>query len=578
VSESLSSAASDLAAVAEAYWRAECEESTLTAMLAGQPSEATYIFRLAPADADRRDQTARGLLESLERIPTAGLDSQDRVTHALLRRELEAVREQHRVRAHLKPWLLPGGPEFNAVFFANSTALDSAAAADLYLQRLRSIPGFLEDVAASMRLGLETGHRYPRFVLEGAIANIRAAASITVESSPWFGPLARSPIKTAEFSAIAERAAAVIRDEVLPSLSRYADFLAGPMLAGARETIACTDAPLGREYYEAFVRLFTTLEMTPDEIHALGLSEVVRLEAELTKVASDAGFDGDLARYRDFMSKSSDFVAANPAQLRNQLEAVCKRIDGRIPAFFSRLPRITYGVDSIPLAMSQSLPPAYAQPSPADYSAAGVFWITSLPERCPSYLHLPFALHEAWPGHLMHIALMQEATDLPAFRRNGAVKYTVTIEGWALYCESLGVDMGLYATPHEHFGRLQTEMWRAVRLVLDTGIHWLGWSRSQAIDYFMEKVALPRDTIEQEVDRYIAMPAQALAYQIGNICIRELRRKAETALGPRFSFREFHSVLMGAGAVSLPILEQVITAWIEAHQAGAPPPDHRHAA
>ncbi|MCA3254882.1 MAG: DUF885 domain-containing protein, partial [Alphaproteobacteria bacterium] len=187
--------------------------------------------------------------------------------------------------------------------------------------------------------------------------------------------------------------------------------------------------------------------------------------------------------------------------------------------------------------------------------------------RCPSYMHLPIALHEAWPGHLMHIAMLQEAAGLPDFRRHSAVRYTVAIEGWALYCETLGIEMGLYDSPDQHFGRLQMEMWRAVRLVVDTGLHWLRWPRAKALAYFTDRVAIPADTAAQEIDRYIAMPAQALAYQIGNLKMRELRARAEAALGPRFSVRDFHAALIGGGAATLPVLDMIVDDWIARNQA-----------
>ncbi|MEG3153639.1 DUF885 domain-containing protein [Sphingomonas sp. RB1R13] len=551
-----------LAELAERYWKQECEESTLTAVLAGEPSDATYLFRASPADAARRDRAAADMLSELDKIFQQELLPGDRITHGLLRRELNAVREQFSVQAHLKPWLLPAGPEFNTIFFANSTALSSAEDAALYVERLRSIEGFLGDIRASLAAGLEAGHRYPRTVLEAALPAIRALGGGNPRETAWYGPFKRAAIHGGEFDEAAERAASVIEEVVQPALRAYSDFLAGPMSAAARETLSCTDAPNGRTYYQSFVRYFTTTDMSPDEIHQLGLNEVARIAGEMDTVSVKAGF-ASMEAYREHLSTSPEFVIDDPERLREQLEALCKRIDRRIPAFFKRLPRITYGVESMPPTLAASMPPAYAQPSPADNSTAGIFWVTSLPERCPTYMHLPLALHEAWPGHLMHIAMLQEADKLPAFRRNGAVKYTVLVEGWALYCETLGIEMGLYETLDQHFGRLQMEMWRAVRLVVDTGLHWHNWSREQAIGYFAKHVALPEETIAQEVDRYVALPAQALAYQIGNLKMRELRTRAERALGSHFSVRDFHAAIISGGAVSLPVLEMIVDDWIE---------------
>jgi uncharacterized protein (DUF885 family) len=297
-------------------------------------------------------------------------------------------------------------------------------------------------------------------------------------------------------------------------------------------------------------------------VHTLGLAEVARIGAEIEAVAAEAGFAGRLADYRHFLATDPQFIAPSADALRTSVEALCKRVDRRIPEFFGLIPRITYGVQSIPEAVSARMPPAYAQPSPADGSTAGIFWISGLPSKAPSYLHPAIVVHEAWPGHLMHLALLNEQTELPAFRRHGAVKYTACVEGWALYCETLGVEMGLYTTPHEHYGRLELELWRAVRLVVDTGIHVHGWSREQALAYMSERLTLSRDTLEGEVDRYAALPAQALGYQIGNL---QLRRCASAPSSTRRALPapRFHTAVMSAGAVTLPVLDDLVSDWLQ---------------
>jgi uncharacterized protein (DUF885 family) len=253
--------------------------------------------------------------------------------------------------------------------------------------------------------------------------------------------------------------------------------------------------------------------------------------------------------------------------LRERVEALAKRIDGKIPSILGHLPRATYGVQSIPAAASEKLPMAYAQPNPADGSAPGTFWINGLPDRVPTYSLVSVTLHEAWPGHLMHIALMQEMTALPMFRRANFTKYGACLEGWAMYCETLGHELGLYETPHQHYGQLDMEMWRACRLVVDTGLHAKGWTREEAVQYMAERLSLTRSAIEAEVDRYIAMPAQALAYHLGGLKFRELRAKAQLQLGERFNLRDYHDQLMAAGAVTLPVLEEIIDSWLDSHAA-----------
>ena len=555
----------ELLALAERFWQFQRHEFPLTALLAGQPNDDPTMWREAPQDFDRRAQQAGAMLAELARIPTAGLSLQDRITHRLLQRELDDLRDAHATLSHNKPWLLPVGPEFNTIYFANSSAIGTVADAERYVDRLASVPMYLGGVQACLREGLARGVRTPRVVLAAALPNLRSAMAGTAEASPWFGPFKRTPAAAQPgVLRAAARARGVIEQALVPALRALHDTLENEVLPQARDTIACLDDPQGREFYAFWARHFTTTATaTPEAIHALGSSEVARLEDEIAAVAARAGFANDIAGYRRFLSSDPQFLAPSAEALRERCEAVCKCIDAKIPAYFGRLPRITYGVQSIPAAASERMPPAYAQPNPADGTSAGTFWVSSLPEKAPSYLHLPLALHEGWPGHLMHIALMQEMTELPMFRRANFTKYSACLEGWALYCETLGVEMGLYETPHQHYGRLDMEMWRACRLVVDTGIHVKGWTRERAIDYMLARLSLSRATVEAEVDRYIAMPAQALGYQIGNLKFRELRARAQSRLGDRFDVRAYHDQLMAAGPVTLPVLEDVVDDWID---------------
>lgn len=559
-------ASARLANLAECYWEFECEEFPFNAFVAGMKTDAVRIFRTAAADHDRRDARAADFLAELGGIAVEDLTAQEQATHALMLRELEGLREQYRVKAHMRPWLLPAGPDFNTVFFANSTALETQADAALYVERLKAFPDYLADVSANLLAGHAEGTRFPRAVLEAASNNTRGMANLAVDQSPWFGPFKRS---VSGFSTDQDRAIAVIETALKPALIAFADLLAGPLMEGARESVSCAEMPGGRDFYEVFVKHFTTTDMSPEEVHELGRSEVARIEAEMQSIAEQAGYAGNLPAYRRFLNQDPQFVAKSRDDLLCKLESLCKRVDKRIPAFFARIPRITYGVDIIPEAMSAALPPAYAQPAPANGSAPGIFWASGNLSKCPSWMHVPLVVHEAWPGHLMHLAILQELDELPEFRRNGAVKYTAYIEGWALYCETLGVEMDLYQTPHDHYGRLEGEMWRACRLVVDTGIHWFRWSREEAIAYMRERLALDDVTIASEVDRYAAMPAQALGYQIGNLHIRKLRQRAEAELGPRFAPRAFHKAVMTTGAVTLPVLDHLVGDWLAREQAGS---------
>lgn len=558
-----------LARLAERYWEFCCYELPFSAILAGEDTADAVLFREAPADYDRRRDGAAALLAELSGISVAALNAQDHATARLLHRELQTTLDFHAVRAHLRPSLYPAGPDFNLLYFANSATAASLAAAERYVARLATVPAFLADLKSSLAAGRQFGFRYPGHVLRRATHAVRASLTAQAEQSPLYGPFKRSTATaTAAVRRVGEEALRLIGGEIIPALAGYAGFLDDTLLPAARDSIACSDDLLGPEYYGLLVRNFTSLDLTAEEVHELGLAEVARLEAEIEGVAQAAGYGGNAKGYRQFLVSEKAFYAVSVDAHLEQVRALCKRIDRHIPAYFGRLPRITYGVECIPAGLAVSLPPAYAQPSPADNSAPGIFWLTSLTEKCPTYMYPSLALHEAWPGHLMQIALMQEQEQLPKFRRNGALKYTACIEGWAMYCELLGICMGLYATPAENFGRLNMEMWRAARLVVDTGIHVCGWSRDQAIAYLSALVSIPRDTVEAEVDRYIALPGQALAYQPGNLKFRELRARAEQALGDRFDLRHFHDALIAAGPVTLPVLDDLIEHWLRSQRDG----------
>ena len=557
-----------LQALAERYWQFLRHEFPLGALLAGQPLDDPTLFREAPTDFERRAGQAASMLAELEAIPASMLASQDRITHRLLQRELGDLREMHATGSHLRPWLLPVGPEFNTIYFANTSQIPHAAAARAYVARLATLPAFFADVQACMRTGAGLGVRHPRVVLAATAGNLRAAAAGDAGHTPWFGPFKRSPVAADPAVAReAQRALDVIEGGIQPSLLALAEFVERELLPHARATIACTEGPKGAEFYAFWVRHFTTCaDATPQAIHRLGLEQVARLEGEIAEVAAQAGFPGDVPGYRRFLRDDPGFYAGSAEELLQRVQALTRRIDGRIPTIIGHLPRATYGVQSIPAAAAEKLPLAYAQPNPADGSSAGMFWISSLPERVPAYLHVSLALHEAWPGHLMHIALMQEMDTLPMFRRANFTRYTACLEGWAMYCEGLGEELGLYETPHQRFGRLDMEMWRACRLVVDTGIHLEGWSREQAVEYMAQRLTLSRPAIEAEVDRYIAMPAQALGYMVGGLKFRQLRERAQRLMGESFDLRAFHDRLLAAGAVTLPVLEETIDDWL-AHRA-----------
>nr|WP_316640449.1 DUF885 domain-containing protein [uncultured Roseateles sp.] len=549
------------------FWHFQCDESPIAALLAGQASSHKLLLREAPVDHLRRARLATEMLAELSAFGTATLSAQQQISARLLLRELELLIDGVAVNAHLRPMIYPIGPDASLQFFAQSTAFGSVADAKLYNERLRHIPESFEGLQTSLQQGVINGIRMPKLVIQHAVATVRANASMALEDSPFFSPFKR---KSADrlFDNEAHRCLLILCERVLPALHAYADFIEKVLGEAAQDSTACIDNPQGREFYRHMVREFTTLNEDPTEIHAFGLAEVARLSEAMTEVARSAGYS-TLAQFTTELKNDTAQFASSGEALRQQIEVLSKRIDARMPEFFGRLPRMSYGVQSIPEAVAASMPPAYAQPNPADGSAAGIHWITSLPDRCPAYIHIPLALHEAWPGHLMHLALMQEMTELPAFRRYGAMRYSACLEGWALYCEALGEDLNLYDTPAKRYGRLEMEIWRAVRLVVDTGLHWLHWPREQALQFMLQHMAMSQATLEAEVDRYIGMPAQALGYQLGNRSFREYRARAQVRLGTRFNLRRFHDTLMSAGPASLDVLSDLVDQWVDAELVAA---------
>jgi len=555
-------AAAALAELCARYWAFQCDENPTLAIMASAPVTHDELLRLAPADHERRATTAKAMLAGMSAISIEGLGAGDRATYAILRRELQELVDGFELQAHRRPSLYPLGVDVGVAYVAGMVALQSEADARRWLNRLRRIPAGLQGLVESLDEGVRAGLRYPRLVIERTATQTLGVVGTPPRESPIFGPFLKAGPRGEAFAAITEAALHAIEHEVYPAFRAYVTFVREQLGKVARDTLSCMDDPQGEAFYREQVRHFTTLDIDPHEVHRFGFAEVQRITADMREVAAAAGFPGDLAGYvRRLKADPAQFAPSGEA-LREQLESVCKRIDGKVPEFFGRLPRTTYGVTSMPPSVATTQPPALAMPGPADHSAAGQVWITSLPDRCPRYMHLPLALHEAWPGHVMHVALTQELDGLPAFRRHGALGYSVWLEGWALYCERLGEEMGFYDTPDKRYGRLEMEMWRALRLVVDTGIHAKGWSREQAIDLMLQHMAMPRPTIEAEVDRYIGLPAQALAYQLGNRKFRELRERAEARLGDRFNRRAFHDALMAAGPVTLGVLDEHIEWWI----------------
>jgi uncharacterized protein (DUF885 family) len=383
--------------------------------------------------------------------------------------------------------------------------------------------------------------------------------------SAFYAPFDSIPatIPPAEATRLKAAGAAAIREAVIPAFAKVARFLVETYIPGARKTIAAADLPGGRAIYRAQIREYVTRDMTPEDLHALGLREVARIRAAMEAVRREVKFQGDLPAFLQHLRTAPEFYAKTPDELLMHAAFIAKTIDGMLPRFFGLLPRLPYRVEAVPASIAPFYTGGRYVQAAEGGDEPGTYWVNTydLPSR-PLYALPSLTLHEAVPGHHLQIALAAEQRGLPPFRR--FAYFSVTGEGWALYSEKLGEEMGLYRTPYERFGRYTYEMWRACRLVVDTGIHALGWSREQANAFMRENTALSVHEIETEVDRYIGWPGQALSYKVGEIRIRELRARAEQALGARFDLKRFHDTILALGSVPLPVLEEEVERYIGA--------------
>jgi uncharacterized protein (DUF885 family) len=437
--------------------------------------------------------------------------------------------------------------------------------------RLEGVPALVDQTIVLLKEGLQAGLTPPRVTLRDVPQQVRNQIVDDPRESPLLHGFSRLPesIPAGEGERLRVRAAAAYAAHVGPAYRRLYEFLVDRYIPAARESIAMRALPDGEAWYAWSVRHYTTTRLTPDEIHVVGLSEVERIRAEMDGAIAASGFTGTFHDFARFLRTDPRFYFEKAGDLLAAYRDICKRADPELVRLFGRLPRLPYGVKPVPAYAEKSQTTAYYEPGSPATGRPGYFFANTydLPSR-PIWEMQPLALHEAVPGHHLQIALAQEMEDVPEFRRHGG--FTAFVEGWGLYAESLGAEMGFYADPYALFGRLSYELWRAVRLVVDTGMHWLGWSRQQAIDYFKDNSGKAEHDIIVEVDRYIVWPGQALAYKIGEMKIKELRARAARELGPAFDLRAFHDLVLGAGALPLDVLGERVAAWTAARTAPAP--------
>ena len=546
--------------------------------LVNDPLSATYLgdtrFNdrwpdVSRASLDRIHASDIAVLASLKRIPRARLSSADQLNYDLFQDGY-----QDRLAAwpfHLEAYSVDarGGVQtLNEV--AELMPFETVADYDLWLKRLAALPAFLDQTVVLLREEARAKRTQPRALMERVLPQLAMQVAATPEASPFYARFKDFPkaIPAAERERLAAAARRVIGDGVIPAYRRFEQFFKDEYVPACRTTDGIWDTPDGDAFYRNRIRHYTTTTRTAAEIHALGLAEVARNRAEMQKVLDEVGFQGTLPEFFTKLRTDPQFYYATPEELYRAYVVIAKQIEPELPKLFGRLYRLPFGVRPIPDTSAPNTTTAYYMDGSADGRRAGYFYVNLYrPEVRPKWEMEVLTAHESVPGHHLQLSIARELGDLPQFRRHA--DYTAFVEGWALYSERLGYDLGLYKDPYSRFGQLTYDMWRSVRLVVDTGIHAEHWTRQQAIDYFKDNAGKTETDIVNEIDRYIGWPGQALAYKSGQLKILELRAEAERALGAKFDVRAFHDTVLGSGALPLEVLERQVRAWIAAQSHAA---------
>lgn len=562
------SAAAELEAIVEEYFERYLELNPIAATAIG---DDRYDDRLGnPLDPEHlvaAEAVDRHFLERLLAIDMRLLEGQDLLTYQTFRRGREMSLEGYRFPDHLQPITQQLSI---ANFFVQ---LGSGAGVhpfktvrnyDDFLGRVSDFVVVVDQAIENMRIGMRTGVVRPRVLMEKVLPQLDTQLVDAAEDSLFFTPITDMPadFSDADRQRLTAAYSEAIEAQIIPAYRRLRSFIGDEYLGAARESIGLADLPDGQAWYAYLVRLRTTTDLTPAEIHQIGLDEVARIHGEMRAVMGEVGFEGDLHEFFDFLNSDDRFYFDEPDELIQGYRDMSDHIAGLAPKLFDVFPQTGFEVRRVEPFREQSASGGSYQRGSADGKRPGVFYVNAYDIKArPKWAMESLFLHEAIPGHHFQLSIQQELDGIPRFRRFGT--YTAFTEGWGLYAESLGRELGLYADPYQYFGALNAELWRAIRLVVDTGLHAKGWSRQEVLDYMYANSAVKEARAVSEAERYMASPAQALAYKIGQLKIRELRTRAEHALGDAFDVRAFHAAVIGDGTLPLDLLEEKIDRWIE---------------
>jgi len=556
----------DFEKILDDHWAMSLKEYPSFASRLGHREYDGKLGTNTARDRARRLAYNGATLKRLEKIDPDQLSKNNQLNYAIFKRArvMEEVEAQH--PGHLFPFTNRGGWHMYFAQGPANTPFLEKADYEGYLGQLADYPRYNEENMALLREGLAKGYMQYCKSMEGFDKSISTHIVDDVKQSAFFAPFKRFPgkISKEDQARLTARGTKLIKEDIIPAYKKLHEYYTTQYGPGCRKEVGISSIEGGADFYQYLIENFTTTSMSADEIHTLGLSEVKRLRAEMAKIIKKVEFKGDFKAFVHFLRTDPQFYTDDPVDLLEKTALISKRMDGELPKLFGFLPRNPYGMKEIPHDIAEKTTTAYYMPSNGDGKTAGYYYVnTSLLKSRPLYTQEALSFHEAVPGHHLQLAIQKEL-DIPIFRKFQS--FTAFVEGWALYSERLGLEVGFYKDPYSDFGRLTYEMWRALRLVVDTGMHMKGWSREKAIQFMADNSALTLHNITTEVDRYITWPGQALAYKIGELRITALRKKAEKTLGEKFDLRAFHDVVLGNGAVPIVILENVVNQWIDAQK------------
>ncbi len=559
--KSISSSTSKLDAIIDKYQQYYENQSPFNKLEVG--GNNAKLPDLSASKLKNDHDALRLIYDELLTIKPLILPTTKQIDHSVLRYKIKNALDNYTNKEHYMPLTAESGFHAHISFINRMVSFKTEQDYLDYIARLNEIPRYFSQQQAWMKKGIEAGITQPKVVLEGFEESIKAFIKKDVTKSAYFLPFKRLPEYISENARanLISQAKAALANSVMPSYQNYYSFFVNEYKPNARDNIASTSLPNGENYYNNRVKHYSTLALSYDEIHDIGLSEVKRIRTEMNEIIKEVGFIGSFADFVNFLRTDPQFYAKTPEELLKEASFIAKKMDAKLPALFKTLPRTPYGVIEVPANIAPKYTTGrYSGPSRDDQP--GNYWVNTYRlDRRPLYVLEALTLHEAVPGHHLQNSIAREMKDVPKFRTQTYI--SAFGEGWGLYSEYLGVEAGFYQSPYSQFGRLTYEMWRACRLVVDTGMHAKGWSRDKAMDYLASNTALSLHNVKTEIDRYISWPAQALSYKLGELTIKKLRAEAEEKLGENFDIREFHDRILENGSMPLSMLEQVINAYIQ---------------